>query len=477
MLLGTLVRKTCRLKYTATADRNTLLFFLTERHLIDPSTSLATMTDQKPWEDKVNEEYHANIALSAARPPAPFSVNILIPNDDCDGDDVDDGGGYNNRNARGQAKRQLKSHQDELLMDQFPASYRSDGDDLHAPTVPNAGLILRELDVRRLHDIVHLLWLAGRPVPPRPLHYQLSVGRDIVVRELMETHLVWGSGHIFVKPIPRYLLNPRFWALHLSCDPCIAPGGRDGEEPGVAAASAGGAAAATTTATTITAPCNNTNNAIPCCQQHRHLRQCALGFLLSYVALVVHESDFAIAKDRRLIPEEVTWPRWRTFVRQILAGGGSANGLYGDAGAVAPRFIYGELRLNRLNIILFALRGPLSAGFMPTWRTYGSFLRDNSAWIIAATAYIVVVLSAMQVGLSTDRLADDASFQAASYGFSVFSILVPIAMFLLLVLFSAFLWIYNSARTRQFERHRARVLGRTWSDKRARGEDGHRSVA
>ncbi|KAK3364682.1 hypothetical protein B0T25DRAFT_70977 [Lasiosphaeria hispida] len=342
----------------------------------------------------------------APTPPLPFSCNIL------NGGEGDD------------------HNREKELLDQFPASYRVD-DDIRAPVTPELDLIAREMNVKRLQDIIHLLWLAGRPVPPRPLHFQLSLGREITVREQMEAHLVWGSGRIFIKPIPRYLLNPHFWEKHLFCDQCRGQGVAKFDD-------------------TASSRCT-----------HRQLRACALGFLLSYVALVAYESDFTIAKERRLIPAEVTWLRWREFVREILAGE-SANRLYTH---VAPRFIYGELRLNRLNLICLALQGPLSSGFVATWHSFGSFYRDNSAWIITITAYVILILSAVQVGLTTSRLSGNEVFQAAAYGFSIFAILIPIFTLGLLVTFSAILWAYNVMRTRRFEAKRSKTLSRAWRSK------------
>ena len=124
---------------------------------------------------------------------------------------------------------------------------------------------------------------------------------------------------------------------------------------------------------------------------------------LSYAALIAYESHFAIAKEKKLIPVEITRLAWRHFVRELL-GGDSANRLYSHG--VAPRFVYGELRLNRLNLIFFALH------FVATWQSFGSFFRDNSAWIISFTAYVILVLSAAQVGLSTNILAESDGFQA-----------------------------------------------------------------
>ncbi|KAK0719177.1 hypothetical protein B0H67DRAFT_599076 [Lasiosphaeris hirsuta] len=323
---------------------------------------------------------------------------------------------------------QVHDYEKEFL-NQFPASYRVGHDDIRAPVSPEPGLIARELNVEKLHKIIHLLWLAGRPVPPRPLHYQLSLGREVILREQMEAHLVWGSGRIFIKPIPRYLLNPHFWENHLLCDQCR----------------------------------GQVEMSAPSCG-HRQLRACALGFLLSYVALVAYESDFGIAIEKRLIPYEVSWAQWREFVSQLLAGD-STNQLYTH---VAPRFIYGELRLNRLNLIFFARRGPLSSGFVATWHSFGSFYRDNSAWIITITAYAILILSAVQVGLTTTRLATNQVFQSAAYGFCIFAILIPIFTLGLLVIFSAILWAYNVMRTRRFEAKRSKTLGRAWRDEAAR---------
>jgi len=41
------------------------------------------------------------------------------------------------------------------------------------------------------------------------------------------------------------------------------------------------------------------------------------GFLFSYAALITHESDFYIAMEKRLLSEEVIWPAWTTFVREL----------------------------------------------------------------------------------------------------------------------------------------------------------------
>ncbi len=335
------------------------------------------------------------------------------------------------------------------VWDDFPASYRID-DDLHAP--PHGAfpfdLLEQELDPKRLHRRMRFLWLAGRPVPPRPLHHQLLLGRDIFVSERIDLHLVWGDGRIFVKPLPRYLMTPDFWRDHLTCR-CHPPTAKQAErEP------------------SETGPLCSPQGSGEMCDRRR-LRQCATGFLLSYVALVAHESDFRIAIEKGLIQSQVEWSSWREFVREILHK--SQENLWSE---VAQRFVYGELRLNRLNLIEVVLRGPLSRGFLATWTSFGSFYRYSSAFIIAGTAYVLLILSAMQVGLGTDRLSQDETFQAASYGFTVFSILGPLGAVLCVLIIFAITLLYNLLRTRRFEARRARRLGRSWGSERGTQEEG-----
>ncbi|KAH6843255.1 hypothetical protein B0I37DRAFT_215091 [Chaetomium sp. MPI-CAGE-AT-0009] len=336
---------------------------------------------------------------------------------------------------------------EKVLWDQFPASYRVD-DDLHAPhSSPPLELLEQELVPKRLHQRIRFLWLAGRPVPPRALHHQLLLGREIFVSERIDLHLVWGGGRIFVKPLPRYLMNPDFWRDHLTCR-CHGPPTKQPQHNSYEMGP-------------LCSP-QESGDMGPLCStqemcERRRLRQCAMGFLLSYVALIAHESDFRIATEKGLIPSQVTWPSWRKFVREVLLK--SQENMWSE---VAERFIYGELRLNRLNLIEIVLRGPFSRGYLATWTSFGSFYRYSSAVIIAGTAYILLILSAMQVGLGTTKLADDETFQAASYGFTVFSILGPLGAFLcFLVIFAASL-IYNTLRTRRFEARRARRLKRSW---------------
>jgi hypothetical protein len=285
---------------------------------------------------------------------------------------------------------------DYSLRSLLPASYRTASDDVAASTKDTAACVRGELDLHRLDIIFNWLWIVGRPMPPRPLHHQLLLSRDIVITERMDMHLVWTTGRIFIKPIPRFLLVPRFWSDHLS------------------------------SVSSCSGLCAQANSAGHTCDGRR-LWESALGFLFSYTALVSHESDFVIAQDKKLIPPEVTWPSWAILVEQVLA----TDKIYQN---IHTRFIYGELRLSRLNKIYSLTQPPFLRGYMSQWHRYGHFFQDSLAWLSTPMVHIVVVLSAMQVGLTTYFLAENHIFQSASYGFAVFSILGPLVALGLIIL-------------------------------------------
>ncbi|KAM0418929.1 hypothetical protein ACHAPT_012087, partial [Fusarium lateritium] len=96
------------------------------------------------------------------------------------------------------------------LLPLFPASYLTKSDDLVASSRDVWACIESELGLQRLNKVHGLLWLAGRLLPPGPLHHQLLLGREILVTEQMDMHLVWTTGRIFVKPILRFLLEACF---------------------------------------------------------------------------------------------------------------------------------------------------------------------------------------------------------------------------------------------------------------------------
>ena len=272
-------------------------------------------------------------------------------------------------------------------------------------------------------------------MPPRPLHHQLMIDRDICITEQMDMHLVWTTGQIFLKPIPRFLLDPGFWRAHLP--------------------------------------------------KNSRFQKCALGFLFSYAALISYESDLFIAQDRHLIPKEVEWQDWKTFVKEILQPGtadidgpqesskdpqtadikgfqksSSELKTAGIYDRIDDRFIYGELRLSRLNKIYRLKQGAIARGYMAQWHQYGTFLQDNLVWVASAIIYITIVLTAMQVGLATKLLGDNDAFQSASYGFTVFSILGPLIVLTLLFFTFCLIFVSNWVVAVNYKQERLRSVGK-----------------
>ena len=282
------------------------------------------------------------------------------------------------------------------------------------------------------------MWIVGRPMPPRPLHYQLLLSRDILVTEQMDMHLVWTTGRIFLKPIPRFLLEPKIWRSTLSSRERCSCFKEDNDSKSITTNNQG-ASASTTGAESDSKSVNKCNGG---------LRRCALGFLFSYAALIAHESDFHIAKQKHLLPEQVTWSAWVALVKQL-----DTENIYDK---IDERFKYGELRLSRLNKIYLLTRWPpLLKPYMSHWHQYGSFFQANFTWLASTTVYIVVVLTAMQVGLTADRLQKNRSFQSASYGFTVFSILGPLITAVLITVVFLVLFVYNWKATLRFRKKRS----------------------
>ncbi|KAI0110406.1 hypothetical protein GGR51DRAFT_547660 [Nemania sp. FL0031] len=299
----------------------------------------------------------------------------------------------------------------------LPASHQTEKDDLAPPTLDETDetgkYLEKELGVGRLGQppFPKWLWIAGRPVPPRALHYQLVLGREVFLVEQMDLHLVWTSGRMFLKPIPRYLLEPDFWTAFLTCQPDCS--------------------------------CTQTTNDI--CNRQK-LRRCALGFLFSYAALIRHESDFLLAREKHLIPREAQWPGWRQLVVEL-----KTEHIYGQ---IDERYIYGELRLSRLNKIQYLHFSSTFRGYLPPWRRYGDFFHDNFTWLASVTVYIAIVLTAMQVGLATDALMKNRAFQAVSYGFTVFSIIGPLAAVGLIICAFFYIFLSNWFATMNYRRRR-----------------------
>lgn len=290
--------------------------------------------------------------------------------------------------------------------DHLPVAFRTGPPGNEIRTVNRATLsefLKTEFSLDRLDAIYGKLWRVGAIRPARSLNAQVVLGRTIVLNDSLDMHLVWGDMKIFLKPLPRYLLEPEFWSQHLPGHHYQSPAS---PESGV--------------------------------------RECALGLLYTYACLVNSPSDFELAVREGLLPrdgDQPSWTTWRKLATELLEPKVSDQ--------IHRRFRHGELRLNRLNWInIFSDLSSCQMYHNP-WHTYTEFALDNMAWITTATVYLVVVLTAMQVGLSTDALKDNDTFQRASYGFTIFSILGPLVIIIMFMLVLLVVVVQNWLRARR----------------------------
>lgn len=237
----------------------------------------------------------------------------------------------------------------------------------------------RDLDVSRLNRIHWHLWMAGRPLDARPLQRQKMMGFDIILTEQMDLHLLKFSNRLLIKPLPDYILNFDFWNKYLC--------------------------------------------------ESKELHESACGLLLSYIWLICSSLDLKIAHELSLLPSNVTWPWWKTFVTNFVS--------HIDVNAldqVNKRYHFGELRLGRINSI-YRIRFFFThfiRGYLYGYNRYVVFFERKFAWILVVFVYFSLVLSAMQVGSAVPPLNSNLVFQKATYGFVAFSI-ITVAFFLILV--------------------------------------------
>ncbi|KAM0690644.1 hypothetical protein Q7P36_009412 [Cladosporium allicinum] len=309
----------------------------------------------------------------------------------------------------------LGSAQDATMIDLLPAATRTADDDIQVPSVTDGALafLSKDLFVNRLNDVHNSLWIAGRPMPPRHIGHQIVLSREVIVTEDVELHLVWRAKRIYIKPLPKYTLDEKFWRLYLA---------------------------------------ENRQDSAETAEQRQKIAYCARGFLLSYCALISYESDFKLAKTLGLLPSSIEWEQWRSWVSEVIARC--------PYDSVNPRYWYGELRMGRLNKIYRWQKGHFLRGYSRVGApsVYSEFLSENFAVLAAALGYIVIALTAMQVGLATDHLQKNAVFQDASWVFTVISMIAPLAAAGVILTVLLVMFISNWAKTKQYEAKRSGMM-------------------
>ena len=224
-----------------------------------------------------------------------------------------------------------------------------------------------------LDELFDHLWLVARKESNHidSLHYQVVKGRAIVLNEEAKMHLLWAEDKIHIKPIPQYLLDYHFWKHCLGMQS----------------------------------------------QAAKHWRTVASGFLRSYAYLICNRSDLEFAKEKFLIPKDIDWEAWNFFIAYFRRVGDDD---------VAKRYLYGQMRLSRLDTVVrwYRPRGKDTIWFYepPYWST-GPYLRSFTASLAFSLASISLVLSSMQLMLNAGTKTG-----LTAHTFSRFAVFVLVAI-------------------------------------------------
>lgn len=234
-------------------------------------------------------------------------------------------------------------------------------------------------------EVFDCFFMLGKEnTPPRALSYQQALGLEITVIEKMDMHLLYSKEKIFVKPLPRYLLEPNFWEEFLEC-PKECP-----YHTMFTALRRGGQLRSSFKLTELK----------PCSHSINWMR--AIGFAFSYVALVSNESDFEIAKAKKLIPDDLNFEDWKYFVSRVLSDSAGGKILR----QIDKRFTYGELDLARLNQV-FMIRDPFR------WLFQGNEHRDfvqGRFFLPPLSIYVAIVLGYMFARAAYTKIKENKVF-------------------------------------------------------------------
>ncbi|KAI9899748.1 hypothetical protein N3K66_006209 [Trichothecium roseum] len=210
---------------------------------------------------------------------------------------------------------------------------------------------------------------------PNPLHSRMNQGFRVMVDERIRFHLDTTGRKLLIKPLPRFLLDRRFWSEALFSD----------DDPD--------------------------DNEREC---RERLFEIALGLLFSYAGLIRYESDFHIAMENRLLPQDMTWLTWRSFITGL-----DMECIYGK---MHPWFCHDEMR-HLVSRTFFGRLRKLPLGLSEILQGLGGM-----------AIYATLVLAALQTGLSTELLGGNATFNKVSYSFVIVG-LVYLAWFGVLLCF------------------------------------------
>lgn len=207
------------------------------------------------------------------------------------------------------------------------------------------------------------------------------MGREIVVTEHPGLHLIWYHDRIFVKPIPVYMLSAAFWNYIAEVD--------------------------------------------------QNVLRASLGFMRTYCHLIRYGVDFSTAIALELLPKVETAPfDFEGFIEFISQFEDVSDKV------VSPRYVYGSIRLTRLNFLALIFLGrPAYFALRPQ---YGEYIGHAFVPIITLFAILSTILSSMQVALAVQDPHAAASWETFTKVAKWFSIAVIILVASLVV----FLWFF-----------------------------------
>lgn len=263
----------------------------------------------------------------------------------------------------------------------------------------------RELKTPLLDQLYKYMWFftraSGRHIDP--LHSQSMRGRELVPMVDPKLHLVWKPDVIYLKPVPECLFNYDFWIA------ALAKGDR-------------------TSTYQLENPTWNDGSS------SENLRSQAIGFLRSYAFLIQHRVDFEMAKKAYLIPEDISWACWATFISHFRDI---------EDWRVSNRYHFGQIRLSRLHWLVF-LTQPDAAQFTMYYElpylSIWSFMNGMLGPFAFLFAIITVVLTSMQL-LTASKYSslNDSHFEMAKQ--ISWSLAIAVIIMLSLISVIAFLVI------------------------------------
>lgn len=237
--------------------------------------------------------------------------------------------------------------------------------DLHSPDLRK--FLLNELLTPGLDQLSPYLWLVStqRSDHVSSLHQQIVKGRRITVAEDPELHLTWMYDHIYLKPLPSFLLSWKFWHFYF---------------------------------------CSSLS---PLSQQERtDAKAAATGFVRSYSHLILHASDYRIAVETNLIQPDIPYSKLRQFLADFQKAPDSST---------SKRYQFGELRLRRVNFWSRIFLRRFIFQKVQIHYTYSAYFDRFFGPLIFIFAFFSTTLSAMQVGL-----ASNSSPSSLSSSFKIF---------------------------------------------------------